>query len=685
MGISGGVTRREFHRLALGAGAMLAAPGNRTAAAPRPLAFAHPGILYCTADLERMRKAVKTARPPIAQGFEKLRVDPYSQLTYQPHAFAAEIGRNPPVNFSPFDSDANAAYQCALIAAITGDRRYASRARTIVLGWSRSLQRVSGRDAVLMAALGPFKLINAAEMLRAMGDLDGASASESAAMLRRAILPPITDFAPFANGNWDTAAIKTMLAIAVFCDDRALFERALTYALHGDGDGRLTHCIYENGQCQESGRDQQHTQLGLAHLGDACEIAWHQGIDLYGAAENRLLRGFEYTAAYNIGDAVEFKPDVDRTGKYRHQLISPRGPLRPVYEQILAHYHVRRRLPAPAVERAVAKLRPEGAANGADHTGFGTLLYVRDAADAEGGAARAAPAAVYADAREGAIELSWLPSRGPDTFDVERADVGGAMRIVARASRRELDPAVFRDIAVTTEQQYSYRVAAHCARRGELVSSAVAIMAGLPREWTLVALGKSSIALGAQFDGQMLTLRAAGSGLMAPEDEGLFVAVPQDCTALTARFVPQTASQFVQFGLSWRSGNAAGAAAIALVVRPESGDRESSGWHIGMMTRNDHGDVSAIAAFPLAAPELSYGRLVGPLWFRLRRDASVVRSAISTDGAAWKKIGEAPSGAAGRMGLIASSGIVFGNNGGKDGVDACVRFDSIEMKRRTPT
>jgi hypothetical protein len=45
----------------------------------------------------------------------------------------------------------------------------------------------------------------------------------------------------------------------------------------------------------------------------------------------------------------------------------------------------------------------------------------------------------------------------------------------------------------------------------------------------------------AQFDGQMLTLCAAGDGLMALEDEGLFVALPEDCSALTARFVPQTA------------------------------------------------------------------------------------------------------------------------------------------------
>ncbi len=240
-----------------------------------------------------MRDAVRTGRQPIAAGFEKLRQHPLSSANYAPRGFAEEIGRNPSVNFGEFDSDASAAYQCALMATITGDMRYSAVAKAIVSGWSASLQRVSGADAVLMAGLGPFKLVNAAEILRHIGELDAQGAANCAAMLKRAILPTIIDFAPYANGNWDTAAIKTMLAVAVFCDDEALFERAPLYYLHGDGDGRLAHYIYDNGQCQESGRDQQHTQLGLAHMGDACQIAWNQGWDLYGAKDNRLLCGFE--------------------------------------------------------------------------------------------------------------------------------------------------------------------------------------------------------------------------------------------------------------------------------------------------------------------------------------------------------------------------------------------------------
>ena len=171
-----------------------------------------------------------------------------------------------------------------------------------------------------------------------------------------------------------------MMAIGVFCDDRALFDRAVDYYHNGAGNGRLTHYIFdESGQCQESGRDQAHTQLGLGALADACEIAWNQGVDLYGEADNRLLKGFEYTARYNLGQDVPFVPHVDTTGKYRHKKISDitRGQFRPVYEMVWNHYQNRRGIPAPFTRQAAEKERPEGAGPGSDHPGFGTLLFSR--------------------------------------------------------------------------------------------------------------------------------------------------------------------------------------------------------------------------------------------------------------------------------------------------------------------
>ena len=134
-----------------------------------------------------------------------------------------------------------------------------------------------------------------------------------------------------------------MMAIGIFCNDRDIFQQAVDYYYTGSGNGAIAHYIInETGQCQESGRDQQHTQLGLAHLAEACQIAWNQGLDLYNAADNRLCKGFEYTAKYNLGFEVPFVNHIDTTGKYRHTKISRRDErFRPIWEIVWNHYHNR--------------------------------------------------------------------------------------------------------------------------------------------------------------------------------------------------------------------------------------------------------------------------------------------------------------------------------------------------------
>lgn len=286
--------------------------------------FVHPGILQSREDLERMRKGIETKEPVIRAGFEVFRNNRLSQSTYVMKGPGETIGRAPSANFREFNDDAAASYQNALMWCLTGERANANKAKEIINAWASKLQRVTGRDGVLMAGLGPFEMVNAAELLRySKAGWPEAEIGQCEQMLTNAIYPEIKDFALFANGNWDAAAEKTMMGIAVFCNDRAMFERVLRYYCHGGGNGRLTHyVINEEGQAQESGRDQQHTQLGLGLLGDCCEVAWNQGLDLYAQSGNRLLRGFEYTAKYLLGGGVPFTPMIDRTGKYPWEKIS---------------------------------------------------------------------------------------------------------------------------------------------------------------------------------------------------------------------------------------------------------------------------------------------------------------------------------------------------------------------------
>lgn len=347
--------------------------------------FIHPGLLHTRADLDRMRQKVAAGLEPWKGGFDKLRLHSQSRSDWKIHGPFEVVNRDSwnSCGNTEMYLDGNAAYQNALMWCITGEEAHARKAVQILNAWAGTLRKMSGRDVQLAAGLSGFKFVSAAELMRyTYPGWTSDDVVRFKGMLMDVIYPPIKDFATFANGNWDGACIKTIMAIGVFCDDRVLFDRAVDYYRNGMGNGRLTHYIFDDsGQCQESGRDQAHTQLGLGLLAEACEIAWNQGVDLYGETDNRLLKGFEYTARYNLGQDVPFVAHVDITGKYRQKTISKlgRGELRQIYEMALNHYENRRGLTARYTRQAAEKMRPDGGAFASDHPGFGTLLFSRTA------------------------------------------------------------------------------------------------------------------------------------------------------------------------------------------------------------------------------------------------------------------------------------------------------------------
>ncbi|MCE5186351.1 MAG: alginate lyase family protein [Planctomycetaceae bacterium] len=345
--------------------------------------FVHPGLLHSQSQLDLIKAKVAAGEQPWTGGYELLRQNKEAIYGYQVKGPYARVGRGRKqgdnVYKSQFDADCNAAHYNALMWAITGDKRHADKALEILNGYSAILKEIVGTDKILMASLNGAKLLYAAEILR-YSDAGWVQAdiARFETMMRTVFYPVIRDFATFANGNWSTGCVKTMMAMGVFCNDKAIFDRAVDWYYHGTDNGSLTgYIINDDGQCQESGRDQAHAQLGIAHLAEACEIGFNQGLDMYGAADNRLLKGFEYTAKYNLGHEVPFVPHRDMTGEYNHKQISEvsRGKLRPIYEMVYHHHRNRKGVACPFTEQAAKSIRPEGAGPYADCCGFGTLLF----------------------------------------------------------------------------------------------------------------------------------------------------------------------------------------------------------------------------------------------------------------------------------------------------------------------
>jgi len=336
--------------------------------------FVHPGVAHSAESIAFVRARLKAKEQPWTRAWQRLQTSPHASLSWTPKPRAhVERGayNRPDIGSSDFSNDATAAYVHAICWVLSKKVSHARKAAEIIDRWSATLKSISNHDARLLVGMSGYKFVVAAELLKHTWDGWPAERQERfARMLREIFYPLIRNFYPSANGNWDASMIQTMLAMGVFLDDLAMFDRAKDYFLHGKGNGAIGNYIKPSGQCQESGRDQAHTQMGLDFLANACETAWIQGVDLYGALDNRLLKGFEYTAKYNLGYDVPYEPFRSYQGRYFYPHISDkaRGRLRPMYEKVFNHYHNRRGLPAPytwqAVQRQRAGLLQDGSGSG---------------------------------------------------------------------------------------------------------------------------------------------------------------------------------------------------------------------------------------------------------------------------------------------------------------------------------
>ena len=311
--------------------------------------FVHPGLLDSRAELDDLRARIQRGEEPWASRWKILLASDELAPRHRPSPRAhvvRDLGGRWEGSFE-LGLDSRRAYSHALAWGLGGDPQHARRAAEFLDAWSEKLQTITGHDARLLAGITGHKFCNAAELLAHTGaDWPVERRDRLRDMQRRVYVPLCRDFYPDANGNWDASMILTLMSIGVHLDDHDLFQRAVGYALHGEGNGALPRYIHPDGVCQESARDQQHTQLGLGYLADACETAWTQGVDLYSAFDNRLATGFEFTAAYNLGE--DPPPDVK---------ISPdgRGRFRPIYARVVSHFQGRLGLPVPRSAEAATR------------------------------------------------------------------------------------------------------------------------------------------------------------------------------------------------------------------------------------------------------------------------------------------------------------------------------------------
>lgn len=664
--------------LVAGASGLLA-PGTARAAAGTTTgsrAFAHPGLLHSADDLARMKAAVAAQESPIHDGYLAFAAHARSKSTYtiQNTGQITSWGRGPTNFQNQAVADSAAAYQNALMWAVTGNRAHADKARDILNAWSASLTMVTGADGPLGAGLQVFKFVNAAELLR-HSDYDGWSDADVARCeesFLRVWYPAISGYMLYANGNWDLTALQSILAIGVFCEERTLFEDALRFAAAGAGNGSVRNrVVTAAGQGQESGRDQGHEQLAVGLLGDAAQVAWNQGVDLWAFDDHRILANAEYAAKYNLGGDVPFTPDLDRTGKYIKTTVSEkvRGSLPPIYEMYYAHYAGVRGLDTPYTKAAV--FRGTGGArvvegSNDDLPSWGTFAYAGTKAPHP--AVPTPPAGVTAVGQDGgdsggaSVTVAWLPSVGAATYTVRRAvKPDGPYDEIASG----VDGTSYADDGVRSGRTYYYTVTATNSLGTSGTSALAVATAGLPEPWATQDVGEVRIPGSAAFDGERFVLEASGTA-----DTHRLVHLPLygDGT-VTARIVWPLSSQYSKIGVTVRAGLDADAAHASMLVqglplhtwsgvwtvRPSAGAAVSATGSTPVppsqqdaITVNASFPISSLgtlpeSATPLEAPYVEGAgdgyRLRAPYWVRVTRKGRWCTGAISPDGIRWTEVG----------------------------------------------
>ncbi|RED98373.1 galactose-binding domain-containing protein [Marinoscillum furvescens] len=327
--------------------------------APAQRQFVHPGLSHKQSDLDRMKAMVNAKVDPWYSSYIDMCSKHTASFDYQVQGNTSltQIYRDAPrTNLRIFEDDSRAAYYNALRWYIEGDERHAQKAVECLNAWT-GLTYVQHNGTAALTSNVIIIMLEAAELVKST--YDGWSAVDIKKFEDMLVYPGYSDttippnesaegtwywraykFDPVRAGNQELCGIRTTMAIGIFLDNEKIYDRALRYITKQPGrtddipfpkgphvrkgekdrnkyriaydievldteanfygNGALTNYVYENGQAQESSRDQAHTSFGLGLLCSIGEIAWNQGDDIWGHAEDRILLGLEYSLKYGV-------------------------------------------------------------------------------------------------------------------------------------------------------------------------------------------------------------------------------------------------------------------------------------------------------------------------------------------------------------------------------------------------
>ncbi|MEO7309275.1 MAG: alginate lyase family protein [Chitinophagaceae bacterium] len=353
--------------------------------------FKHPGILNSREQLSFIKKKLKNGEEPWKTAFKQLRESPFSSSNYQPKPYdVVDCGsyNKPNVGCDQQAQDGMAVYCNALMYCFTNDENYAKKALSIIDAWANTYQKNTSSNARLLVSWTAPWIANGAELLKYEYPGWKKENENQVNKLFDKFLPYVMDETMPGN-NWVQSAIEANFAIAVFKDDKPLFDKAVerwktrvrTYIYEStDGDKPIntpgkseketentwkqttSGTVYINGLAMESCRDLGHLNLGFNSMMYSAETAFQQNIDLFSLEQKRLtdfmeLHGSWMTGAVkvpaNICDGFIVAKRGDKDG-----ITPPMGGGESAWEIAYSHLHDRLKIFLPYTKKMIEDKRP---------------------------------------------------------------------------------------------------------------------------------------------------------------------------------------------------------------------------------------------------------------------------------------------------------------------------------------
>ncbi|KOV77821.1 alginate lyase family protein, partial [Nocardia sp. NRRL S-836] len=293
----------------------------------------HPGVVVSRPQLDFIRTKVQSGAQPWKLAYDRMMASKYADLSRTPKPRAVvECGSYSNPNYGCTDEreDAIAAYTTALAWYITRDDRYAQKAIQLMDAWSATIRDHTNSNAPLQTAWSASSWPKAAEIIKHVHG-NWPNSGRFATMLRDVYLPLIQNGRVNTAGNWELSMMEATLGIAVFLEDRAVYDRAVDIFrvripafiyLSSDGalpktrpgssvDTRDEIVSYWHGQStfvdgltQETCRDFTHTAYGLSAAAHFAETARHQGQDVWGEIRERMRHAWGLHTRYQNGEPM---------------------------------------------------------------------------------------------------------------------------------------------------------------------------------------------------------------------------------------------------------------------------------------------------------------------------------------------------------------------------------------------